>query len=110
MDQVDPKKVLDEAFEAARKATDEYVASHPNEWYPCGFAWVRIPGRSPLVKHLKAMGDRRGGHPGYPKGWDIWNPSDHPTQSLDAKLVGARAFAEVLKKHGFEGYADSRWD
>jgi len=104
------KDVLDRAFAAARLATDQYVAAHPDEWYPCGFAWVKLKGNSPVVKALKKFYPERAGHPGYPSGWEVWNPSGHMTQSMDAKFFGAEAFALVLKDAGYECRAESRMD
>ncbi len=103
-------ELLESAFQHAEAATDAYLKQHPDDWFPCGFAWVRLPGRSPLVRLLKERFGDRAGHKGYPKGWEVWNPSGHPTQCMEAKLAGARAFAYVLRNHGFECYADSRMD
>lgn len=73
---------------------------------PCGFAWVNVPGNSPFGRFLKA---EKGCHAGYPKGVNYW-VGDH-RQSLSRKEAHARAFAEVLRKHGIERvYADSRMD
>jgi len=98
---------LNEAFTAARKACDEYLAKYPNNWFPCGFAWVRFPGRSPAVKALKAMKE---GSKGYPKGYDVWDPAHSSTQCMEAKSAGAQAFARVMNSYGYECYADCRMD
>lgn len=103
--------VLTAAFRAAETATDAYLIEHPDEWYPCGFAWVHFDGRSPAVKVLKSsFNEQRRGHKAYPKGWDVWNPSGHPTQCMEAKLAGAQAFVQVLKQAGIECYPDCRMD
>jgi hypothetical protein len=103
-------ELLEKAFDAARKATDEHYAKNPNQWFPCGFAWVRFPGKSPVVTVLKEVYGDRGGHKGYPKGWDVWNPSADHGQWMDAKVAGANAFAKVMNDAGYECYADCRMD
>jgi hypothetical protein len=100
--------ILREATEAAVAATNRHLSDHPGQWYPCGFAWVTIkPARGKFISFLK---DRKVGRKSESSGWTIWNPSQHMTQWLDAKLVGAEAFADVLRKHGINAQADSRWD
>jgi hypothetical protein len=56
---------------------------------------------------LKAMGK---GSKGYRGGWQVWNPSEHPTQWMDAKYEGAKVFAQVLQAHGIDAQADCRMD
>jgi hypothetical protein len=100
--------IITEAFEAAKAATDAYIAANPDQWYPCGFAWVNIrPARGPLVNALKVM---KAGSRGYSGGLEIWNPSGHNTQCMDAKFAGAKAFADVLKSRGYQCTAQSRMD
>ena len=104
-------KILRVAFAEARETTQAYLDKHPDSWYPCGFAWVRLEGRSPVVSVLKESFDENSrGHKGYPKGWEIWNPSGHGTQCMDAKMAGARVFAERLTNAGYKCYADCRMD
>lgn len=106
----DEMKVLDEAFAAAKKATEDYLAKYPNDWFPCGFSWVELPGRSPLVKFLKKRNENQRGSKGYPKGWHIWNPSGNHTQTMYAKSAGVDAFCDVLRKHGYECLSNTRMD
>lgn len=105
------KNALADAFYEAQKATNEYLHKYPDNWFPCGFAWVVLPGRCPLTTVLKEtyQGPMRGDK-GYPKGWHIWNPSNNGTQCMEAKLAGARAFAKVLTDAGYDCYADCRMD
>lgn len=111
MAEEDIRALLATAFDAARAATNAYLFAHPLDWYPCGFAWVNIDGRSPVVRALKKYyPEQQRGHKGYPKGWDVWNPSGSSTQSMDAKEAGARAFADVLTRAGFPASARSRMD
>jgi hypothetical protein len=101
-------EIIEEAYAAARKATDAHVAQVKNQ-YPCGFAWVNIkPARGKLVNELK----RRdlGSTDSYYGGYTIWNPSGHYTQNMFSKLDGADAFAMVLRKYGINATAHSRMD
>ena len=96
-----------EAFEAARKASSEFIEKRGEMLY-CGFAWVNIrPGNCQIANYLKKnkLGDKS-----YAGGVDVWNPSMHGTQSMDVKEAGAEAFAEVLQKYGFNAYMCSRAD
>jgi len=105
------KNLLVKAFHDAAMATEEYLAKYPDNWFPCGFAWVVLDGRSPVTKVLKATyAVPQRGDKGYPKGWHIWNPAGHSTQCMDAKMAGARAFAKVITDAGFDCYADGRMD
>jgi len=107
------QKAFDEAFKAAEVACEEYLQKYPNDWYPCGFAWVVFDGRDPAVKFLKKSEGRygrRAGDKGYPKGWHIWDPANSPTQVMEAKSAGARAFCQVLAKYGIDAYSDCRMD
>ena len=110
---IDYEKAFGEAFNAARRACDEYLAKYPDAWFPCGFAWVEFKGTDPAVKYLKANKDfygRLAGDKGYPKGWHIWDPSNSGTQCMDAKVAGAEAFCDVLKRYGISCFANSRMD
>ena len=101
-------KLLDEAFSAARIATEKHIQNNPNVWYPCGFAWVVIkPARGALVKYLKHINMGRTSDSG---GFTVYNPSQNSTQWMDAKYEGAKAFAKVLSDAGFNCYAQSRID
>ena|SRR5271167_472072 len=100
--------ILSEAQQAATEATIKHISENPNQWYPCGFAWVLIkPARGGFVNYLKK---REIGNTSYSGGYSVWNPSGHPTQWMDAKFEGATAFAKVLQKYGIKAYADQRMD
>jgi len=77
----------------------------------CGFAWVVIHGVSLATKQGKEF-KRLGFTKGYGKGAGIklWNPSGSLVQNIDIKDAGARAYAEVFKRHGFEAYGVNRLD
>lgn len=107
------QKAFDEAFKAAEVACDAYLKKYPNDWFPCGFAWVVFDGRDPAVKFLKKSEERYGrrtGSKGYPKGWHIWDPANSGTQVMEAKLAGAQAFQYVLLKYGISCHPESRMD
>lgn len=100
--------LLLKAQNAATAATEKYIKDYPNDWFPCGFAGVTIrPARGPVVAAMKA---RAIGDKAYGGGWQIWDPSKNPTQCMRAKMVGAEAYAEVLKAHGVAAHADCRMD
>jgi hypothetical protein len=111
MADIDYEKAFREAFAAARAGTEKYLREHPDDWFPCGFAWVHFPnGRDRAVNWLKHHYGQRAGHKGHPKGWDVWDPSGSSTQCMDAKLAGAEEFARVCASYGIKCYAESRWD
>ncbi len=108
MKAMDNGTILLEAQTAAIEATTKMINDNPGVWYPCGFAWVNIkPARGPFVNYLKGQSI---GSLAYGGGWQIWNPSNHSTQWMDAKKAGADAFAAVLNKYGIKAYADCRMD
>lgn len=108
MKPMDNGTILLEAQTAAIEATTKMIRENPTQWYPCGFAWVVIkPARGPFVNYLKSQNI---GSRAYGGGWQIWNPSNHSTQWMDAKAAGAQAFASVLNKYGINAYADNRMD
>lgn len=107
---------IQEAFSAARIATDKVIEDNPEQWYPCGFAWVRIlPASGPLAKYLKenGMADRA-----YNGGLTVYNPSKNHTQWMDAKEAGAIAFKNSLvtwllenpQKVEYKVFVESRMD
>lgn len=90
--------VLQAATSAAETATATYLAANPGQWYPCGFAWVKIrPARGRFVSMCKDQ--QVGDVDEFSGGYTIYNPSGNSTQWMDAKAEGARAFVEVLKRH-----------
>ena len=101
-------QVYKNARQSADVAEKAFFAKHGEPIYPCGFAWVVITdGRSPFVRWLKSCNI---GNKNYGKGWQIWNPNESMTQSVDIKEAGARAFAEALQAQGIECYYSSRLD
>lgn len=101
--------ILTEAFSKARETAEKAVQANPGQWYPCGFAWVRIrPARGKMVNYMKSINVGRTDE--YDGGYVIHNPSTHTTQWMDAKYDGAKAFAEVLRSYGIKAHAECRMD
>ncbi|MBT9138103.1 MAG: hypothetical protein DDT31_00650 [Syntrophomonadaceae bacterium] len=103
--------IIDLAFRDAAVATKKYLEDHPDQWYPCGFSWVRIrPARGKLVSILKDRGF--GARDTYEGGFVVHNPSGNFTQCMGAKEAGSRAFVETIKKAypNLEIYAETRVD
>lgn len=90
--------VFREAEEAAAKAASQHLISNPGQWYPCGFAWVKIrPARGRFVSMCKDQDIGR--TDSFEGGYVIYNPSGNSTQWMEAKEVGCSAFVQVLKRH-----------
>lgn len=96
------------AIESARVVTNQFLSSNGENPMGCGFAWVIVKGaRGKKATALKNVGFRqRYDGPGL----SMWNPSGSMTQDMDAKYAGAEACADVLRKIGYEAYADCRLD
>ena len=103
------KIIFEEAQRAAVAATAKWLSEHPGEWFPCGFASVKIkPARGKFVSFLK---EEKIGHVDTDYGgYIIYNPSRNPTQSMYAKQAGAQAFADVLRRIGIKAYAQAQID
>ena len=105
------RTILDEAHVAAEAACQSaYEANGNNDWDACGFAWVNIwgvKGNTRLGRALKAAGVQQD----YTRAFSIWNPGNYGGQSISIKEAGAQAYADVLKRYGFDkAYAGSRLD
>ena len=99
-----------EAVEAA-KATFEVAFARigGKDNYPCGFAWVNVQGiklSTNLGKEFAALGFRKTSDGGI----NIYNPSGSYIQNMDVKYEAARAYAQVLRKYGFNATACERLD
>ena len=76
----------------------------------CGFAWVDVAverTNSREAKALESIGFKKSYRP---KMMTLWDPAEHRGQSMDCKEVGAQAYADVLRAHGFKAYMGSRAD
>ena len=90
----------------------------------CGFANIRLSGRSPLVRFIKKNGFRSGYYSyvlytkygkveiykAYPKGYSLYLPIDEGRQEISVKETAYKAALKVLEKHGIEGYVYTRLD
>ena len=108
--------ILAEAHQAASDAQRNEVEQMNH--FNCGFAWVTVDGRHPLVRWCrqqsspKAVGTefRMYGSKGYPKGWQWWCPGSFRGQDVDIHRKGAQAFADKLAEYGITATVDSRLD
>jgi len=101
--------IKNEAEVAANLAQASYIQKHGEPGY-CGFAWVNVyVGRtnSTEAKELMKLGFKKDYRP---KCLNLWKPGNYNGQSMDIHEEGARAYADVLQKHGFRAYAGSRAD
>lgn len=102
------KQMVAEGKEAARKASEAFIAKHGELGY-CGFAWTSIygvKGNTKLGRALKQAGVQQA----WDKSFQIWNPSELGTQCMSTKEEGAQACADVFRKWGFTAYMGSRAD
>ena len=107
MSKLDWNAIIDEAFAAAKAASDEHLRNYGHRDC-CGFAWVNIkPGNSTVARELKKRGDARKSYYG---GVDVWDPGKTMSQNMSAKEAGAQAFAKVLQDHDVRAYMMSRMD
>ena len=92
---------------------DEWIASTGGNEYGepmyCGFAWVDVKERSnsKLGKALQSIGFRKSYQSGV---LQLWDPAQHRGQSMDAKEVGAQAYASVWREYGVDMHMGSRAD
>ena len=90
----------------AMKITDSFTGqTWVDESGMCGFAWVVFKGNTSFGRWaLKNKLARKA----YSGGLHLWVSAYE--QSYDRKSAYAAAFAEVLRKHGIDAYADNRLD
>ena len=119
--------LLTKAHAAAKEAAAK-VQEEPNV-FDCGFAWVKIDGRSPLAAYCRKMIRQAGarlegrdkqiaeqnsklehGSKGWPTGWQWWKPGADPRQSIRVHEAGANAFRQVLADAGYYAEVGSRLD
>ena len=106
---MDIQAIRNEAEQAANQAQADFLQKHGEMAY-CGFAWVNVyvsRSNSKEAKLLKEIGFKLDY---VPKRLNLWSPGDYKGQSMDVLEAGARAYAEVLTKHGFRAYMGSRAD
>ena len=103
--------IVREACDAARTAAQKFFQEQlgGQDQFACGFAWTNIygvKGNTKLGKMLKLAGVTQD----WQRAFQLWNPSGLHVQNVDTLEAGARAAAEVFRRHGFEAYANSRMD
>lgn len=101
-------EIHQEALNYAIHVEKEFMKEHGEPAY-CGFAWVKfkIDGRSNFAKQLLKNGIVK---KAWDYGYDAWNPTGNPTQSMDIKEVGAEAYAAIWRSYGVNVYMGSRAD
>lgn len=98
-----------QAQQAADKAQSDWLAQHGDGAY-CGFAWVDVRVDRTNSKEAKALAKMGFEKSWRPKTMQYWKPGKYNGQSMDIHEEGARAYAEVLRKYGFNAYMGSRAD
>jgi len=104
------EKLHYEAITAAEQAAQDKTDELNGEWFPCGFAWVRVlPATQPFGRFLKKAGIVDGAS--YDGGYTVFDAcGDRRTQSMYIKEAGSKAYAKVLNDNGVTCYAESRID
>mgnify|MGYP003334747244 FL=1 len=101
--------IHNQALTAARAASKAAYDRMGGDRFACGFAWVtvyKVKLSTKLGKEFAKLGFRKA----YSGGIELWNPGGLPVQNIDIKEDGAQAYAEVLRRYGFEAFAGSRLD
>jgi hypothetical protein len=67
------------------------------------------PARGPFVSYCK---ERHLGDKHWKRGWQFWKPGGeaHSGQSIAVFEAGAKAFCDVLRRHGLNAHWASRLD
>lgn len=92
----------------AARTTDMYIFDNGENPMGCGFAWVVVKGaRGKKAELLKEYGFSKS-YVG--SGLRLHNPSQNPTQDMDAKMAGAEVYAQALREMGINAEAYCRLD
>lgn len=112
MTQFQVNEMVREAQQAAEQAAKEFLKNElqGRDQFPCGFAWTNIYGVKGNTKLGKMLAAANVSKNSYERAFQLWNPSGLFVQNVDCLEAGARAAAEVFRRHGLEAYAGSRWD
>jgi len=106
---MDIQAIKNEAQTAAITAEQAFIAQHGEMAY-CGFAWVDVFVSRTNSKEAKALAEMGFKKSYRPRTMNLWTCGSYHGQSMDVKEAGARAYADVLTKHGFRAYMGSRAD
>ena len=90
-------EIHNEAVQNAAQATQQYldtVGEHP---FNCGFAWVSsyVKGNTKIGKSFIAQGFDKS----YDGGYKLLNPGGSYSQDVGAKMAGADAYVDTVKKY-----------
>lgn len=107
---IDCEAIHYEAITAAEQAAQDKHVELGENWFPCGFAWVRVaPATQPFGRFLKKAGIVDG--TSYGGGYIVREAcGDTRTQKMLVKEAGAYAYAKVLIQNGVECTVESRID
>lgn len=110
------EEILDEAHAAAKAAISKLGPENPNA-LDCGFAWVCLPGNASFARRCSNAAKKatdndpaRYGRKMASTGWTFWKPGGFGGQAIGHHEAGARAFRDVLAKHGIRADLGSRYD
>lgn len=104
------EQIHNEAVQNAAQATQHYIDTAGEHPLNCGFAWVQtfVKGNTKIGKSFINQGFSKS----YDGGYKLWNPAGNYTQDMSAKMVGAEAYVDTVKKYLPEVklYVQSRLD
>lgn len=108
------EEILDAAHLAAEHAVAILGLENPNA-VDCGFAWVCLPGNASFARKCANKAKKGGDAARYGSkmsglGWTFWKPGGFSGQAIGHHEAGARAFRDVLAKHGIRADLGSRYD
>ena len=113
MNKEELENILTEAQSAAIARSTDLYKKHGDS-VMCGFAWVYIDkyDNKPIKGNTKIGKMLKGAeiHQDYTRAFQVWGGTWYGGQSIDIKEAGAQAYAEVLRKYGFEVRTGSRYD
>jgi hypothetical protein len=103
---------------AAAEAAQDFLDQHygGQDQGACGFAWVTYyplsKGNTRDGKEERRLMESIGFRKDYTgKAWQLWNPAQIGAQNVDAKMAGARAYADTLMAEvGIKVYPGDRLD
>lgn len=101
---------FDRIWKEAQEAAEMAASTREDFSFPCGFAWITVPGRGNFGQYAK---DTLGAHKNYSgPGFNIWYSKVYSamTQSMDTHVRACHAAAEVLRENGINATVHSRMD
>ena len=101
---------FDRLWAEVQRAAEEAASKVEVRPWPCGFAWIVIPGRGNFAKYAK---EYLGAHKNFGgPGFRIWYSRVYSarTQSMDVHEAACYAAAKVLNDNGIKCSVYSRMD